>query len=267
MGQIEGRVAIVTGGASGIGAACVRTLAREGARLAVTDIDEAAGRALAAEIAAQAGDALFVRLDVTDEDSWVAAMDTVDRHFGRLDIMVANAGMCLMADTIAMPLADWRRQNALNLDGAFLSVKYAIPAMRRSGGGSIVIMSSVAGLHGSAGFAGYCASKGGVRMFAKAVAMECCRAGDAIRVNTVHPGVIDTPLWATLPLPSADGKPKTVIDPQRMGKADAPLGRSGLAEEVAEGVLFLASDASSYMTAAELVIDGGITGGAMPRRR
>lgn len=267
MGQLEGRVAIVTGGASGIGAACVRILAREGAQLVVADIDEPGGLARAEEIDGGAGGAMFIRLDVTDEANWITAMEAVDRHFGRLDIMVANAGMCLMAETVSMSLADWRRQNALNLDGAFLSVKYAIPAMRRSGSGSIVMISSVAGLRGSAGFAGYCASKGGVRLFAKAVAMECCRAGDAIRVNTVHPGVIDTPLWDTLPLAGPDGKPKNAIDPHRMAKADAPLGRSGLADEVAAGVLFLASDASSYMTATELVIDGGITGGANPRRR
>lgn len=267
MRQVEQKVAIVTGGASGIGAACVRTLAQEGARVVVADIDEHGGRAQAEAIVRGSGDAMFVRLDVTNEANWVETMDAVERRFGRLDIMVANAGMCLMAETVSMSLADWRRQNALNLDGVFLSVKHAIPAMRRSGGGSIVLMSSVAGLRGSAGFAGYCASKGGVRLFAKSVAMECCRAGDAIRVNTVHPGVIDTPLWETLPLESADGKSKNTIDPNRMGRADAPLGRSGLADEVAAGVLFLASDASSYMTASELVIDGGITGGGNPRRR
>jgi len=267
MGQVEQKVAIVTGGASGIGAACVRTLAREGARVVVADIDELNGRAQAEEVVRGAGDAMFVRLDVTDEANWIETIEAVERRFGRLDIMVANAGICLMAETASMSLVDWRRQNALNLDGAFLSVKHAIPLMQRSGGGSIVLVSSVAGLRGSAGFAGYCASKGGVRLFAKAVAMECCRAGDGIRVNTIHPGVIDTPLWETLPLAGADGQPKNTIDPNRMGRTDAPLGRSGLADEVAAGILFLASDASSYMTASELVIDGGITGGANPRRR
>lgn len=265
MRQLEQKVAIVTGGSSGIGAACVRALAREGARVVIADIDEHGGRAQAEAIARSSGDAMFAHLDVTDEANWLEMMGAVEKRFGRLDIMVANAGMCLMADTESMSLADWRRQNALNLDGVFLSVKHAIPAIRRSGGGSIVLMSSVAGLRGSAGFAGYCASKGGVRMFAKAVAMECCRAGDAIRINTVHPGVIDTPLWETLPLRSDDGN--STIDPNRMGKADAPLGRSGLADEVAAGVLFLVSEASSYMTGSELVIDGGITAGANPRRR
>ena len=150
----------------------------------------------------------------------------------------------------------------MNLDGVFLSVKYAFPAMRRAGGGSIVIMSSVAGIRGSAGLAGYCTTKGGVRLFAKAVAMECAAAGDNIRINTVHPGVIDTPIWTKLP--GSTGR-NTPIDPHDVAKAGVPLGRAGEAQDIANGVLFLASDASSYMTGTELVIDGGMTGGTRPR--
>ena len=142
---------------------------------------------------------------------------------------------------IEMTLDDCRRQTAVNLDGVFLSVKYAVPAMRRAGGGSIIIMSSVAGLRGSAGLAGYCATKGGVRLFAKAVAMECAAVDDRIRINTVHPGVIDTPIWTKLPVSAGSNAP---IDPDEVARAGVPLGRTGQAQDIANGVLFLASDAS-----------------------
>ena len=195
MGQVDGKVAIVTGGASGIGAACAMTLAREGAKVIITDLDNAGGHAVADRIVNAGGDAIFLHQDVTLEESWPGIIDDTERRFGRLDVMVANAGIGILCRAIEMSLADWRRQTAVNLDGVFLSVKYAVPAMRRTGGGSIIIMSSVAGLRGSAGLAGYCATKGGVRLFAKAVAMECAATGDGIRINTVHPGVIDTPIW------------------------------------------------------------------------
>ena len=262
MGQVEGKVAIVTGGASGIGAACAATLAREGAKVVVTDLDDPRGQAVVSKIGSASGEAFFLHQDVSLEESWPGVIEATERRFGRLDVMVANAGIGILCRAIEMSLVDWRRQTAVNLDGVFLSVKYAVPAMRRAGGGSIVIMSSVAGLRGSAGLAGYCATKGGVRLFAKAVAMECAAAGDGIRVNTVHPGVIDTPIWTKLP---ASGGSNAPIDPNEMAKAGVPLGRAGQAQDIANGVLFLASDASSYMTGAELVIDGGMTGGARPR--
>jgi NAD(P)-dependent dehydrogenase (short-subunit alcohol dehydrogenase family) len=262
MGQVEGKVAIVTGGASGIGAACAMTLAREGARVVVTDLDDAGGQAVVEQISSAGGEALFLHQDVSVEESWPGIIATTERRFGRLDIMVANAGIGILCRAIEMSLADWRRQTAVNLDGVFLSVKYAVPALRRTGGGSIVIMSSVAGLRGSAGLAGYCATKGGVRLFAKAVAMECAAAGDRIRINTVHPGVIDTPIWTKLP---ASGGTNAPIDPNEVAKAGVPFGKAGQAQDIANGVLFLASDLSSYMTGAELVIDGGMTGGARPR--
>ncbi len=260
MGQVQGKVAIVTGGASGIGASCAATLAREGAKVVVTDLDDAGGQAVVARIGSTS--AVFLHQDVSLEESWPSVIEAAERGFGRLDVMVANAGIGIMCRAVEMSLADWRRQTAVNLDGVFLSVKYAVPAMRRAGGGSIVIMSSVAGLRGSAGLAGYCATKGGVRLFAKAVAMECAAAGDNIRINTVHPGVIDTPIWTKLP---GSTRRNTPIDPHEVAKAGVPLGRAGDAQDIANGVLFLASDASSYMTGAELVIDGGMTGGTRPR--
>ncbi len=262
MGQAQGKVAIVTGGASGIGAACATTLAREGAKVIVTDLDDARGQALVERIAGAGGEAVFVQQDVSLEENWLEVIQAAEWRFGHLDVMVANAGIGIMCRAVEMSLADWRRQTAVNLDGVFLSVKYAVPAMRRAGGGSIVIMSSVAGLRGSAGLAGYCATKGGVRLFAKAVAMECAAAGDNIRINTVHPGVIDTPIWTKIL--GSPGR-NTSVDPNEVAKAGVPLGRAGQAQDIANGVLFLASDASSYMTGAELVIDGGMTGGARPR--
>src|SRR6516225_5725476 len=262
MGQVEGKVAIVTGGASGIGAACAATLAREGAKVVITDIDDAGAQGVVGKIVAAGGEAICLHQDVSIEEDWPGVMEATERRFGQLNVMMANAGIGILCKAIEMSLADWRRQTAINLAGVFLSVKYAVPAMRRAGGGSIIITSSVAGLRGSAGLAGYCATKGGVRLFAKAVAMECAAEGDGIRINTVHPGVIDTPIWTKIS--SAAGR-NTPIDPNEVSKSGVPLSRVGQAQDIANGVLFLASDASSYMTGAELVIDGGMTGGAVRR--
>jgi NAD(P)-dependent dehydrogenase (short-subunit alcohol dehydrogenase family) len=265
MGQVPGKVAIVTGGASGIGAACAATLAREGAKVIVTDLDDARGGVLIDTIKSAGGDAAFLHQDVADEAGWPPVMDAAERRYGRLDIMVANAGIGIIATAVDMSLADWRRQIAVNLDGVFLAVKHAIPAMRRAGGGSIILMSSVAGLRGSPGLAGYCATKGGVRLFAKAVAAECAAASDNIRVNSVHPGVIDTPIWGKLPSGATGAGRNAPIDPNEVAKLAVPLGRAGQAQDIANGVLFLASDAASYITGTELIIDGGMTGGPIRR--
>jgi NAD(P)-dependent dehydrogenase (short-subunit alcohol dehydrogenase family) len=173
---------------------------------------------------------------------------------------------------VEMSLADWRRQTAINLDGVFLSVKHCLPLMRQTSqdseaGGSIVMTSSIAGLRGSATLAGYCATKGGVRLFAKAIAMECASRGDNIRVNSIHPGIIDTPIWGKIrpDLAAAAGGRNAPIDIEEYGRRGAPLGRVGKPQDIANGVLFLCSDASSYVTGTELVIDGGITGGQITR--
>ncbi len=265
MGQLDGKVAIVTGGASGIGAATAATFAREGAIVVVTDIDEARGADVVHRIEAAGHKAVFLSQDVTDEARWREVVAETEQRFGQLDILFSNAGIAILCTLIEMSLEDWRRQNAINLDGVFLSVKYAIPAMRRAGGGSIIITSSGAGLRGTAGLAGYCATKGGVRLFAKALAMECAAAGDNIRVNTVHPGVIDTPIWTKIASGGRVGS-NAPLDPSALAAAGTPLGWAGTPQDIADGVLFLASDQSRYMTASELVIDGGTSGGSVARR-
>ena len=261
MGQVQGKIAFVTGAASGIGAACAETFAREGAKVVVTDFDDIKGAEVVARIKAAGGDAVFLHQDVTDEAAWPAAMDATLARYGRLDIMVANAGIAVFGPVQTMSLAEFRRQNAVNIDGVFLSVKHAAEAMRKTGGGSIIIMSSVAGLRGSANLAGYSASKGAVRLFAKSMALEL--AHEAIRVNSVHPGIIVTPIWDKAASPLGGGL-NAPLDPQVLGAA-VPIGKPSAPQEIANGVLFLASDASHHMTGAELVIDGGMTAGGSRR--
>lgn len=253
MTRLKDRVAVVTGGASGIGAACARALAREGAAVMVTDLDEAGGRAVADGILAAGGRAVFRRQDVAEEPGWIELVAALREGWGRLDVLVANAGIGIGGPVVSMALEHWRRQNAVNLDGVFLGCKHGIPLMAEGGGGAIIIMSSVAGLQGAAGLAGYCASKAGVRYFAKAVALECAAARNGVRVNTVHPGIIDTPIWGKIP---RDARAR---DPHEMAARFAPVGRAGTPEEVAETVVFLSSDAAAYITGAELAVDGGLS--------
>jgi len=263
MGQVAGKVAFVTGGASGIGAACAVILAKEGAKVVLTDLDDAKGTELQAKIVADGGQATYLHQDVTDEAAWQPAIDTTLATYGRLDILVANAGIAVFGSALTMSIADFRRQNAVNIEGVFLSVKYAVPAIRKSGqGGSVILLSSVAGLRGSASLAAYSASKGWVRLFAKSVALDV--AAEGIRVNSVHPGIIITPIWEKAASPLGGGL-NAALDPIAMGKASVPIGTASEPQEIANGVLFLASDASHHMTGAELVIDGGVTAGAMRR--
>jgi NAD(P)-dependent dehydrogenase (short-subunit alcohol dehydrogenase family) len=184
--------------------------------------------------------------------------DIRTRH-GRLDGLVNNAGIGLSGSVVDMILADWRRQMAINVDSVFLGVKHALPLMRGTGGGSIVNMSSIAGLRGSANVSGYCSTKAAVRMFTKCVALECAAAKDGIRVNSVHPGIIETAIWDSLIGTTLDGSNDRPRGPtlDAMTLHTIPMGRLGNAEEIANGILWLLSDESSYVTGTELVIDGG----------
>lgn len=265
MGLLADKGAIVTGGASGIGEACAETLAREGAGVLITDVDDLRGKEVAARIAKAGGKAHYLRHDVRDEAAWPGVIAEAEQRFGRLDVMVANAGIGIMAPIATMTLADWQRQQAINLDGVFLSIKHAIPAMKKQGGGSIVLMSSIAGLRGAPGLAAYSATKGGVRMLAKSVALE--HAADNIRCNSVHPGIIATPIWEKIPTGAAGNGRNAPIDPRERAAATVPLPRVGEAQDIANGVLFLCTEAANYITGQELVIDGGMTAGGRPARR
>jgi len=193
--RVKGKVALVTGGASGIGRACALLLGQEGATVVITDIQNDMGRDCATKIKQGGGDAIYLHHDVASEDAWKSVIAETKSKFGRLDILVNNAGIAIAGPITEMSLADWRRQESINLDGVFLGVKHGLPLMRESGGGSIINISSLAGLKGSPNLAAYCATKGGVRLFSKAVAMECAQMRDNVRVNSVHPGVIETPIW------------------------------------------------------------------------
>jgi len=199
-GRVDGKVALVTGGASGIGAGCAQRLAEEGASVVITDLQDVKGEDLVGAIKNAGGKARFVHHDVTSEDAWVGVIADVEKNEGRLDILVNNAGIGVGCPSITMmSLDDWRRQQAVNVEGVFLGIKHALPLMRKAGnGGSIINMSSVAGLKGSPILAAYCATKGAVRLFTKAIAMECTNFKDGIRVNSVHPGIIETPIWLSI---------------------------------------------------------------------
>lgn len=256
--RVAGKVALVTGGASGIGRACSLRLAEEGATVVVSDIQDDAGADVAAEIRSAGGAAEFVHHDVTSEDEWIAVVSGVTARHARLDVLVNNAGIGIGGSIVDFSFADWKRQQAINLDGVFLGLKHSIPPMRDGGGGSIVNMSSVAGLKGTARLAGYNATKGGVRLLTKGVALECAQNRWNVRVNSVHPGIIETPIWETVGatrLQGGDGP----FDVAAMAGLRVPTGVLGQPTDIANGVLFLASDDSSYMTGAELVIDAGLS--------
>lgn len=262
MGRLSGKRALVTGAASGIGRACALAMAREGAELIVTDVDEAGGCETLALIAAAGGRVRFHLHDVASEEAWKGILAGLDV----LHVLVNNAGLCIAAPLAEMTYELWRRQLAVNLDGVFLGTKLAMPLLARSRAGSIVNVSSVAGLKGIAGLSGYCAGKGAVRLFTKAVALECAQAKNAVRVNSVHPGAIETPIWAKMGhggSPPADvGRYREAMEAARKASAAAtPLGRAGTPDDVAAGVVFLASDEARFVTGTELVIDGGVMAG------
>ena len=261
MGQMDGKIVLITGGGDGIGKACALTLAREGAKVAVTDINEVTAAQTANEINEAGGEAMAVQHDVTQESRWQEVVAAIEEKWGGLNVLVNNAGIGIHANIVTMSLEDWRMQTAVNLDSVFLGTKHAIPAMRRSGQqGSIINMSSAAGLRGAPGLSGYSATKGAVKLFTKSVALECANNGDNIRVNSVHPGIIETGIW-----PGATDS-ESRMSAKAFGERSVPLGYSANPQVVADGVLFLASDQSAYMTGSELVIDGGLTAGTVSPR-
>jgi len=265
MGRVAGKVALVTGGGSGIGRGCALTLAAEGARLIVADVDEKGGQETCAQIVGTGGAAQFVHLDVSDEDSWRA----LSRDIGRdpLHVLVNNAGICISMPILEMRFETWRKQMAVNLDSMFLSARCVLPLITASGGGSIVNLSSVAGLKGIPGLTGYCASKGGVRLFTKALAIECAQARNGVRVNSIHPGAIETPIWVkmqnggVMPAPQIGQNVDVMAQTREVASSVTPLGFYGLPSDIAAGVVYLASDESRFVTGIELVIDGGVYAG------
>lgn len=266
MGRVRGKVALVTGAARGIGRAVAELLAAEGARVVLTDFDDARGEASAAEIG---GEAVYRRLDVREEGDWTRVVDETVARLGRLDVLVNNAGITGFEagpaphDPEHASLDAWRAVHATNLDGVFLGCRHAIRAMRDGGGGSIVNVASRSGLVGIPGAAAYASSKAAVRNHTRTVALYCAERGYGIRCNAVHPAAILTPMW----------EPMLGEGPEREARMrefvrDTPLRRFGTPEEVAYAVLYLASDESGYATGMELVLDGGMLAGsvAAPRR-
>ena len=246
--RLEGKVALISGGARGMGATEARMFAQAGAKVVIGDVLEEEGRQTEAAINESGGECVFVRLDVTDESAWENAVDTAINRFGKLDILVNNAGIARINNVEGTSADEWNLVMDINAKGVFLGTKSAIPAMRDAGGGSIVNISSVAGLVGNVLSSAYTASKGAVRLLTKSTAIQYAR--DGIRCNSVHPGTIETPMTAAMLSEEAYRQ-------DRLNRT--PLGRLGTAEDVAYGVLFLASDEASFMTGSELVIDGGRT--------
>ena len=246
--RLSGKVALITGAASGIGRATAALFHAEGAKVAATDRNEAGLKE------SKAFADLVLPQDVTDEARWREVVDSVVAAFGRLDILVNSAGIAFKGNIETATLDEWRKTQAVNVEGTFMGCREAIRAMKQTGGGSIVNLSSVAGIIGDAQSAAYCASKGAVRLLTKSAALHCGRSGYNIRLNSVHPSFADTAMVQELIVSSKN--PERV----REGLARAaPLGRLGRAEEIASAILYLASDESSFTTGAEIVIDGGLT--------
>ena len=246
--RLEGKVVLITGGSRGQGATEAELFVKEGARVVIADILEPEGNAIVAQIREGGGDASFIRLDVTSEDDWRDAVEFTLNTYGRLDVLINNAAIYKRTPIVQTELDEWNQIMDINSTGVFLGTKHTVPAMQKSGGGSIINISSTAGLVGSERGSAYGASKGSVRLFTKYTAIQ--HAGDGIRANSIHPGPIDTEMIAD-----------NISTPEGRAESESrvPLGRIGTVMDVAYGALFLASDESSFMTGAELVIDGGVT--------
>ncbi|WP_084398498.1 SDR family NAD(P)-dependent oxidoreductase [Henriciella aquimarina] len=261
--RFEGRVVCITGAAKGIGRQAALSFAEEGAILVATDIETEPGQALVSEIEGKGGQAHFIAHDVSSEEAWIGVMADIRERHGRLDVLINNAGIGMTGLVHEMELSLWRKMMSVNVDGVFLGVKHALPLMRAAGTGNIINVSSVAGIRSTANFSCYCATKAAVRSFTKSAALECAAAQDGIRVNSIHPGIISTAIWDTLIGTSENEQDNMPRDATLAGMTaeGVPFGRTGTIQEIVNGMLFLASDESSYMTGAELVLDGGLTAG------
>ena len=246
--RLEGKVALITGAARGQGAAEARLFAQEGAKVILADVSDPEGIAVAAEIAEAGGDVIYVHLDVTDESEWDAAVQSAVTSFGKLDILVNNAGIWRRGHVMETSSEQWDDIMDVNAKGVFLGTKSAIPEMRKAGGGSIVNISSTAGLGGSKTSSAYSASKGAVRIFSKSTPIQY--ASEGIRANSIHPGPIDTDMGDQV-WPDSTSREASI--------SRTALSRIGTAQDIAYGALYLASDESSFGTGSELVIDGGVT--------
>ncbi len=261
MNNMDGKIAFISGSARGLGAETARMMAACGAKVVIADILDDVGHATAEEIINKGGSAIYTHLDVTQEDSWQAAIKAGVDKFGGLDVLVNNAGIFFMKSTEDMTLADWHRMISVNLDGVFLGTKTALPHLKACAakapvGSSIINLSSIAGIIGIANFTAYHMSKGGVRIYTKACAIEF--APHRIRVNSIHPGLIETDMakQVVTELSGVMGSDNAVRD---MFVQSHPIGRLGVPADIANGIVFLASDDSAFMTGSELVVDGGWT--------
>ena len=252
--RLDGKVAIITGAGSGMGAATAKLFASEGAAVVVADTSDEGGNSTVAEITEAGGRAQFVHTDVTDESAWERLIAATDEAFGQLDILVNNAGISGSAYADTTSTEGWRTIMGVNVDGVFLGTKHAIPIMTRGGGGSIVNISSVAGLRASSHAAAYGASKGGVRQYSKSVAQHCARRGYGIRCNSIHPGSIETPMGQH----AMSGVAATLDEGRERYKKGIPLKAIGEPDDIAYAALYLACGESKYVTGQELTVDGGV---------
>lgn len=262
--KLKGRVALVTGGARGIGAASARALAAAGAAVLVTDVLDEDGQKTAASIASTGARAGYFHHDVRDEAAWLAAVKEAETRFGGLDILLNNAGIFALKPMSATTIEEFRHMQSINVDGVFLGMKSAIPAIGKraqqwSGGGAIINLSSVAGLTGASFAVPYNASKGAVRLMTKGAALECAQLGLKIRVNSIHPGIIDTMMGQKVMDDLVAAGSGSANEVRSNAISLHPLGRLGVAEDIANAVVFLASDDSGFMTGTEVVVDGGMT--------
>jgi 3alpha(or 20beta)-hydroxysteroid dehydrogenase len=259
MARLHGKVVLMTGGARGLGAEGAHAMAREGAAVMVSDVLDELGEQTAAAIRDAGGQAAYVHLDTTDEAQWQAAVAATVKQFGKVNVLVNNAGIEIVKAIEDTTVEDLRRISAINEHGVYLGIKHVTAPMKAAGGGSIINLSSVAGMQGFYGLTAYCMTKGGVRLLTKAAAVELARAGTGIRVNSIHPGVIQTEMGSRLLERYAEiGLTESTETAEALFIERHPVGRLGKPTDIANAFTYLASDESSFVNGTELVVDGGL---------